>query len=71
VLDANIFTGHQVCSTDCQFLWMATFQRLRHECQPSYLVVTLDYRTLSHREHLTDCRQAEEPKQLASLVTLS
>ena len=27
-------------------------QRLRHECHPTYLGVTLD-RTLSHREHLT------------------
>ena len=40
--------------------------RLRHECHPTYVGVTLD-RTLSYREHLTKTagRQAEEPKQLA------
>ena len=40
-------------------------QRLRHECHPTCLGVTLD-RTLSYREHLTkDSRQSKEPKQLA------
>jgi len=34
-------------------------QRLRHECRPTYLRVTID-RTLSYREH----RQAEEPNNL-------
>ena len=43
--------------------------RLRHECHPTYLAVTLDH-TLSYREHLTKTyRQAEEPKQLVDEVS--
>ena len=48
-----------VCSTyiipappaNCQFNFLDG-QRLRHECHPTYLRVTLD-RTLSYREHMT------------------
>ena len=38
--------------------------RLRHECHPTYLGVTRPYAVLQ-RTLDEDCRQAEEPKQLA------
>ena len=39
-------------------------QHLRHECHPTYLGVTRPYAVLQ-RTLDEDCRQAEEPKQLA------
>jgi len=48
---SSVFQLHNTSAT-CELSVYLDGQRLRHECHPTYLGVTLD-RTLSYREHLT------------------
>ena len=48
---SSVFRLHNTSAT-CELSVYLNGQRLRHECHPTYLGVTLD-RTLSYREHLT------------------
>jgi len=48
---SSVFHLHNTSAT-CELSVYLDGQRLRHECHPTYLVVTLDC-TLSYRAHLT------------------
>jgi len=48
---SSVFHQHNTSATRKLSVYLDG-QRLRHECHPTYLGVTLD-RTLSYREHLT------------------
>jgi len=48
---SSVFHLHNTSAT-CKLSVYLDGQRLRHECHPTYLGVTLDH-TLSYREHLT------------------